>query len=383
MLSKRVNEIAPSLVFEILGKAQEMTARGDHVVNFSIGEPDFKTPDFVIAAAKKALDTGYIKYTPTRGLEKLRGVICDKLKRDNNLSYTPNQIVVSSGCKQSLYNALSALVNPGDEVIIFAPYWMTYTEQIKLCGGKVKIVKNFSPENLEKAITPKTKAVIINSPNNPSGAVYTQKEIESIARVIEKHPQVFVISDEIYEKLIYNGTKHYSIAGYNKTLCERTIVVNGLSKAFAMTGWRVGYTASSAEIAKAMDKFQSQTTQNVNTVAQYAAIEALSNPHGDETISKMANEFKRRSEYMTMRLSTMPKIKYTTPCGAFYVLIDITQIGKTATEVANRLLTEAKIAVVPADLFGAPGQIRLSYALSMEEIKQGLDRLEKFLYTVS
>jgi len=378
VISKRVNGITPSLVFKILQKAQEMNARGENVINFSVGEPDFKTPDYVVVAAKAAIDGGKTKYTATRGIPQLRQAICDKLKRDNNLVYTPDQIVVSNGCKQSIYNTLSCLVDPGDEVIIFAPYWLTYTEAIKLCGGVPVIVNQFKPEKLAKAITPKTKVVMLNSPNNPSGAVYTKDETDAMARIIEKHERIHVISDEIYEKLIYNGTKHYSIASY-KPLYERTIVINGLSKAYAMTGWRVGYTASSVEIANAIDAFQGHTTQNVNTPTQYAAIEALSNPRGDETIAKMVAEFKKRCEYMTARLSKMPQIKYTIPNGAFYVLIDITKIGKTATEVADRMLTEAKIAVVPADLFGASGFIRLSYALSMDEIKIGLDRLEKFL----
>jgi len=377
-LSKRASQITPSVVFGILQKAEEMNARGENVINFSVGEPDFKTPDYVISAAKKALDEGRTRYTATGGIEKLRQAICDKLKRDNGLIYSSAQIVVSNGCKQSLYNALSCLVDPADEVILFAPYWMTYPEQIKLCNGKTKIVKEFSAKALEAAITPKTKVVLINSPNNPSGAVYTQQQIEEVAKVLEKHPKIFIISDEIYEKLIYNGTKHYSIANYNKAIFDRTIVINGLSKAYAMTGWRVGYTASSLEIAKAFNGFQSHTTQNVNTPAQYAAAEALSNLRGDETISKMVAEFKKRAEYMTSRLAKMPNIKYTTPQGAFYVLIDVTKFG-SAIDVANKLLTEYKIAVTPADLFGAKGFIRLSYALAMREIELGLDRLEKFL----
>jgi aspartate aminotransferase len=384
MISKRVSSISPSLVFEILAKANELNAQGANVINFSAGEPDFATPKYVIDAAEKAMRAGKTKYTATGGVPQLREAICKKLKNDNGLMYTTEQIVASNGCKQSLYNTLATLVDPGDEVIIFAPYWLTYTELIELCGGVPVVVNcdaesNFVPkaEQLEKAITPKTKVIMINSPNNPTGAVYPEKVLRELAAVIEKH-NVWVISDEIYEKLIYDGTAHYSIATYSERLYERTIAINGFSKAYAMTGWRIGYTASSLPIAKAIAAFQSHTTQNINTPTQFAGIEALLNPNGDATVAAMAEAFKERAAYMMKRLKAMPHITHTFPQGAFYILFNVTKLG-SAHDIANRMLNEAKIAVVPAESFGAPGFIRLSYALSMEEIKTGMDRLENFL----
>jgi len=384
MISKRASSISPSLVFSILEKAQKLQASGIDIINFSVGEPDFSTAEYIITAAKKAMDTGKTKYTATGGVEPLRQAICEKLKKDNGLQYSPDQIIVSNGCKQSLDNALACLVDPGDEVILFSPYWLTYPELVKICGGTPVIVEcdaanNYFPtaEQLEKAITPKTKVILLNTPCNPSGAVYPEKVIRELAAVIEK-TDAYVISDEIYEKLIYDGTKHYSIAAYSKKLYEKTIVINGFSKAFAMTGWRVGYLAASPKIAKAVIAFQSHVTQNINTPAQYAAIEALSNKQGDTVLKQMIAEFKKRAEYLISRLEKMPHISFTRPRGAFYVLIDVTKLGD-AFEIASQLLEKAHIAVVPGDPFGAGGTVRLSYALGMEEITKGMNRLEEFL----
>ena len=379
VVSKRVKEITPSLVFAICEKANKMKADGKDIVNFSVGEPDFGTPDYVIEAAGRAMNEGKTKYTETGGVLPLRKAVCEKLKSDSGLDYTPEQIVVSNGSKHSLFNTLSCLVDPGDEVIIFAPYWLTYPEVVKICGGVPVIVDN--KKKLASAITSKTKVIIINSPNNPSGEVLSKAQITEMAAVIEKH-DVWVISDEIYEKLIYDmppGSGVYSIAAHSKRLYERTIIINGLSKAYAMTGWRVGFSASSVEIAKAIRTFQSHTLQSVSAPNQYAAAEALSNPKAGQTVANMVKQFKERRDYMLERLGNMPHIKFTKPQGAFYVLIDVRKLGYCAKDVADELLEKSHLAVTPCEAFGLPGYIRLSYALSMNEIKKGLDRLEKFL----
>jgi aspartate aminotransferase len=369
----------------MLDKANRMREAGRDIVNFCVGEPDFDTPEYVIDEAKRALDAGRTRYTATGGVPKLREAIAKKLLRDNGLKYEPEQIVASNGCKQSLFNTLMALVNAGDEVILFSPYWLTYPEIVKLVGG-VPVVVNCSPENgfvptaeqLSAAITPKTKLIILNSPNNPTGAVYTKDDICKLAKVIEKS-NAYVISDEIYEKLIFNGTKHYSIATYSKKLYDKTITINGLSKAYAMTGWRVGYSAANPEVANAISRFQSHITQNINTPSQYAAIEALSNPAGDTTIQNMVAEFKKRSIYMRERISKMPHVSYTVPNGAFYIMLDIRKLGRDAITIADELLEKINIVTVPCPAFGMDGFVRFSYALSMDEIKKGMDRLEEYL----
>lgn len=383
MISQRVAQIEPSLTLEITARANKMKASGIDVVVFAAGEPDMPTPAYICDGAKKAINEGKTKYTASSGILQLRTAICDKLKNDNELFYIPDQIVISNGAKQSLFNVIQALVNNGDEVIIPAPYWLTYPELVKLAGGVP--VYAFTEENnnfkltakqLESVITKNTKAVIINSPNNPTGAVYSKDELENIAKVA-KDAGIWIISDEIYEKLVYDGKKHFSIAALSKY--EKTVVINGFSKAYAMTGWRIGYSASSSLLAKAMDSFQSHTTSNINTPSQYAALEALTNKSGDNILDGMIKTFDERRKYMISRLKRMQNITFTVPEGAFYVLINISKLGKKAVEVASELLEKANIAAIPGESFGAPNHIRLSYALSMTDIEKGLDRLEKYL----
>ena len=392
-VSKKVAGIAPSLTLAISAKANELKAAGERVINFGVGEPDFNTPDHIIQAAKDALDAGYTKYVAAAGLPALKKAICKKLKNDNNLDYEPTQIVVSNGGKHALFNALYAIIEEGDEVIIPVPFWLSYPELVKICGGVPVFVHTtresaykMSPEQLEAAITPRTKALIFNSPSNPTGAVYTEEEIKKIAHVCEKHG-IIVISDEIYEKLIYGGGKHYSIAQVSPEMKELTIVVNGVSKSYAMTGWRLGYLAAPAAVAKAVGSFQSHTTSNVNTMTQYAAIAAL---EGDTApLNKMLEAFAARRLKMLEMLEDFKKygISYVKPDGAFYVMLVCDQFyGKSykgreikgSMDVADLLLTEEKVAVTPSVCFGDDTSIRLSYALSLEDMVEGLNKIADF-----
>lgn len=392
-VSKKVAGIAPSLTLAISAKANELKAAGERVINFGVGEPDFNTPEHIIQAAKDALDAGYTKYVAAAGLPALKKAICKKLKNDNNLDYEPSQIVVSNGGKHALFNALYAIVEEGDEVIIPVPFWLSYPELVKICGGVPVYVHTtrasaykMSPEQLEAAITPKTKALIFNSPSNPTGAVYTEEEIKKIAHVCEKHG-IIVISDEIYEKLVYGGQKHYSIAQASPEMKELTIVVNGVSKSYAMTGWRLGYLAAPAAVAKAVGSFQSHTTSNVNTMTQYAAIAAL---EGDTApLNKMLAAFAERRLKMLEMLEDFKKygISYVKPDGAFYVMLVCDHFyGKNykgreikgSMDVADLLLTEEKVAVTPSVCFGDDTSIRLSYALSLEDMVEGLNKIADF-----
>lgn len=393
-VSKKIASIAPSLTLAISAKANELKAAGERVINFGVGEPDFNTPEHIIQAAKDALDAGYTKYVAAAGLPALKKSICKKLKEDNNLEYEPSQIIVSNGGKHALYNALYAIIEDGDEVIIPVPYWLSYPELVKICGGVPVYVNTtrqsaykMSPEQLEAAITPKTKALIFNSPSNPTGAVYTEAEIKKIAHVCEKHG-IIVISDEIYEKLIYGGEKHYSIAQVSPQMKELTIVVNGVSKSYAMTGWRLGYLAAPAAVAKAVASFQSHTTSNVNTMTQYAAIAAL---EGDtKPLNTMLAAFAERRLKMLEMLDEFKKygISYVKPDGAFYVMLVCDHFyGKTyngreikgSMDVAELLLTEKKVAVTPSVCFGDDTSIRLSYALSLEDMVEGLNKIAEFI----
>ena len=392
-VSKKVAGIAPSLTLAISAKANELKAAGERVINFGVGEPDFNTPEHIIQAAKDALDAGYTKYVAAAGLPALKKAICKKLKNDNNLDYEPSQIIVSNGGKHALFNALYAIIEEGDEVIIPVPFWLSYPELVKICGGVPVYVHTtresaykMSPEQLEAAITPKTKALIFNSPSNPTGAVYTEEEIKKIAHVCEKHG-IIVISDEIYEKLIYGGEKHYSIAQVSPEMKELTIVVNGVSKSYAMTGWRLGYLAAPAAVAKAVASFQSHTTSNVNTMTQYAAIAAL---EGDTApLNKMLAAFAERRLKMLEMLEDFKKygISYVKPDGAFYVMLVCDHFyGKTwkgreikgSMDIADLLLTEEKVAVTPSVCFGDDTSIRLSYALSLEDMVEGLNKIADF-----
>lgn len=393
MISDRVKNIKPSLTLEITDKARKMKAEGISVIGFGAGETDFNTPDYINAAAKKAIDIGFTKYTPASGTPQLKKAICEKFLKDNGLYYEPEQIVVSSGAKSSLYHAICAMINPGDEVILPTPYWLTYPELIGLAQGKtvyVDCVKEngykMTADRLEKAITEKTKCVIINSPNNPTGAVYSEDELKSIAKVIEKHG-LYVISDEIYEKLVYGGAKHYSIACCSDYMKEHTVVVNGVSKSYAMTGWRIGYFAAPRDIAKAAASMQSHTASNPCSISQYASVEALTSPESDKFISEMQKTFDERRKYMVEVLQNTENVVCIEPKGAFYVFADVSACyGKKfngapingSLSFADAALNKG-VAVVPGLAFGDDNCIRLSYAISLSDIKEGLERLKLFI----
>lgn len=389
-LSVKNQAIAESMTLAITAKAKQMKADGVNVVSFGAGEPDFNTPEYIRSAAIARIEKGGNGYTAASGLPELKKAICDKLKRDNGLTYEPSQIVVSNGAKHSLANTLQAICNPGDEVIIPSPYWVSYYELTKLADATPVLVTaspedkfKVSADKIEAAVTDKTKAILLNSPNNPTGAVYTKEELQAIGDVAVKH-DLYIISDEIYEKLVY-GVEHVSIASLSEALYERTIVVNGLSKAYAMTGWRIGYTACSKEITKIMSNVQSHATSNPNTIAQYASVEAL---NGNQApIEEMRKAFDERRQYMVKTIKGIDGISCVEPEGAFYVMIDVSNyFGKTvggkaiegSIDFATALLEEMKVAVIPGIAFGVDKFIRLSYATSMANIEEGLKRIADF-----
>ena len=391
-LSRKAQAIEPSLTLAITAKAKEMKEKGIDVISFSAGEPDFNTPKNIINAAIKAMEDGNTKYTSVNGILQLREAICKKFKDDNGLEYNPSQIVVSTGAKQSLANTFLAILNPGDEVIVSTPYWVSYPELIKLADGKPVFVEGdeksnykFTKENLEKAVTAKTKAIVLNTPNNPTGTIYNKEELEVIADFAKKY-DIIIISDEMYEKLIYDNENHISIASLSKDAYERTIVINGLSKSYAMTGWRIGYCAASEKIAKLMISIQSHVTSNVCSITQYAALEALNGPQ--DKITKMINEFEKRRNYMINRIESIDNLSIVKPKGAFYIMINIENcLGKEingkilndSMEFCASLLENEKLAVIPGKAFGLNNYIRVSYATSMEAIKEGLNRIESFI----
>ena len=391
-LSRKAQAIEPSLTLAITAKAKEMKEKGIDVISFSAGEPDFNTPKNIINAAIKAMEDGNTKYTSVNGILQLREAICKKFKDDNGLEYNPSQIVVSTGAKQSLANTFLAILNPGDEVIVSTPYWVSYPELIKLADGKPVFVEGdeksnykFTKENLEKAVTAKTKAIVLNTPNNPTGTIYNKEELEVIADFAKKY-NIIIISDEMYEKLIYDNENHISIASLSKDAYERTIVINGLSKSYAMTGWRIGYCAASEKIAKLMISIQSHVTSNVCSITQYAALEALNGPQDE--ITKMINEFEKRRNYMINRIESIDNLSIVKPKGAFYIMINIEnclckeingKILNDSMEFCASLLENEKLAVIPGKAFGLNNYIRVSYATSMEAIKEGLNRIESFI----
>lgn len=390
-LSSRVKNIAPSPTLSIDAKTKELVAQGRDIVNLSVGEPDYGTPEAAGQAAIEAIQSGFTKYTAVAGINNLRKRIAQKLQEENNLAYEMNDIIVSNGAKHSLFNAFIALCNDGDEVILPAPYWVSYPEMIRLAGGVPVIIETdestgfkLTPEMLANAITPKTKALLLNSPSNPTGAVYSPDELKALADVIEKH-EFYVISDEIYEKLVY-GVEQISIASISPEMKKRTLTVNGFSKAFAMTGWRVGYIAADSSVVKAMTNFQSQITSNPSSISQKAAEKAL-----DCFDPNNVAVFNKRRDYILRRISEMPFISCLEPQGAFYVFPNIAEvIGRTyrgqtidsATAFASLLLEYAEIALVPGEGFGAPNNIRISYAVSDENLAKAMDRLEAFLKEV-
>lgn len=392
ILSKKAEQIQPSITLAITAKAKKMKVEGIDVIGFGAGEPDFNTPENIQNAAIDAIRQGFTKYTPASGTIELKEAIVDKFSKDNDLQYKTSQIVVSTGAKQSLANAFSATLNPGDEVIVPIPYWVSYPELIKLADGVPVFVETseensfkYTIEALRKAITEKTKMILLNSPNNPTGNVYNKEELTAIAE-LAKEKDILILSDEIYEKLIYGDTKHISIASLSEDAYNRTIVINGVSKAYSMTGWRIGYAASSEEITKLMSNIQSHTTSNPNSIAQYASVAALKG--NDEQMEKMVTEFKHRRECMVNKINSIDGVSCINPEGAFYVMMNISKVfGKkcNGTEIkdsisfSDQLLDKEKVAVIPGIGFGVDNYVRLSYATSMGNIKNGLDRIEKFV----
>lgn len=391
-LSKRGLGIAPSMTLTIDAKAKQMKAQGLDVVGFGAGEPDFPTPKWIVDAAKEALDKGMTRYTPADGTEDIKKAICEKLLTDNGLQYVPQQIVVSNGAKHSLYNIFQAILNPGDEVIIPGPYWVSYPEMVRMADGVPVFVPTQESDgfllkqaDLQNAITPKTKILVLNNPGNPCGNLYTKTDLEWIAMLAVEH-QFYVISDEIYEELTYDGDRPISIASLGEDIYNLTIIVNGVSKAYAMTGWRIGYTASHKDVAKVMASLQSHATSNPNSVAQHAAAVALRG--GKDDINAMREEFKRRRDYMVKRINSIPGVSCRTPGGAFYCMMNVTKLfgksyqGKIINDsmtLCSLLLEEKYVAMVPGIAFGDDRLVRLSYATSMELIEKGLDRFADFV----
>lgn len=390
--SKKAQAVSPSTTLAIDAKAKKMKADGINVIGFGAGEPDFDTPVHIKEAAIKAINEGFTKYTPAAGTLELREAICRKFKKDNGLDYTSAQIVVSNGAKHSLLNTFQAILNPGDEVILPSPYWVSYPEMIKLADGVTVLLETteennfkFKTGDLLRKITSKTKALVLNSPSNPTGMVYSKDELMEIAKIaVDK--EIFVISDEIYEELIYDGLSHISIASLGERIKDLTIVVNGVSKAYSMTGWRIGYTASNPEIAKIMSNVQSHATSNPNSIAQKASVAALEGLKDD--IAAMREEYQKRRNYMVEKINSIPGLSCKKPSGAFYVMMNISKLmGKSyqgstinnSDEFADVLLEKANVAVVPGSGFGVQGYVRLSYATSMANIEEGLSRIEKFV----
>lgn len=398
-LARRVSEVSESITLAVSSKAAALRKAGVDVVGFGAGEPDFDTPAFIKDAAKAALDKGQTKYTPTPCFPELKDAISRKFKAENGLDYPPAQVTTGAGGKMCLYLAFQALVNPGDEVIIPAPYWVSYPEQVKLCGGVSVIVKGeesrgfrITPEQLEKAITPRTKVFLMNSPSNPAGHAYTPEEQKALAEVIARHPHVWVFSDEIYEKLVYGGLKSVSFATLHPDLPRRTVTFGCHSKSFAMTGWRVGYAGGPKEVIDAMNKLQGQMSSHITSFTQIPSAIALTDPRGLESIEEMRKQFEVRGMHMWTRLSELPGVTCVKPQGAFYCFPNVSKhYGKSAgvTKITDAvsfsaaLLDQAHVAVVPGNDSGFETHVRLSFATSMEQIDKGIDRVARWLSTLA
>jgi aspartate aminotransferase len=382
-LAERLKKINPSSTLAITSKAKKLKSEGKDIVNFAAGEPDFDTPDFIKDAAIKAVNSGFTKYTPTTGILELKKLICQKFKKDNSLEYSADQIIVSNGAKHSIYNALMVLLNRADEVLIPLPYWVSYPEMVNLCEATPRFIKTTAANNFKisvtdfvKNITPKTKIIILNSPSNPTGSVYNRSELEAIARIcVEKN--IFVISDEIYEKIIFDGLIHESIASFNKDIYNLTITVNGLSKSHSMTGWRIGYLGAPLDVANAISKLQDHSTSNPNSIAQKAAVAALS--AAEDFSDKWRQEFTQRRDYLAQRLKNIKNLSFSLPQGAFYMFCDISKTRLDSLTFTNRLLDEEYVSVIPGVSFGMDDQIRISFATSLVELKKGMDRIEKWV----
>jgi aspartate aminotransferase len=391
-LSSRASAVQASTTIAIDSMYKKMRAEGIDVIGFGAGEPDFNTPVFIKAAGIRAIEANMTRYTPASGLESLREAICARMKEDCGLIYSPSEIVVASGAKHNVYIALNALLDPGDEVILPAPFWVSYYEMILMSGGVPVTVSakesddfKLSPAMLEAAITPKTKALILNNPSNPTGMLYTKEELMDIANLCVKH-DLYVIADEIYYELVYDGLKFFSFAALGEQIKDRTILINGVSKSYAMTGWRVGYAAANAKIAKVMANYLSHSTSAPSTISQIAATEALTGPQAE--VETMRKEFEARRNYIVARMNQIPGVSCRMPHGAFYVMMNLEKlVGRTidgikikdADTFAAAFLEKGLVATVPCTGFGAPYHVRWSYATSMDNIKEGMDRLERFL----
>lgn len=382
-LAARVGKVPPSLTLVISAKAKEMQAEGIDVCSFSAGEPDFDTPEHIKAAAQKALDIGKTKYGPAAGEPKLREAIAQKLSRENGLNYKAENIIVTNGGKHSLFNLMMALIEPGDEVIIPAPYWLSYPEMVKLMGGEPVILPTdartnykVTPEQLRQAITSKTKLFVLNSPSNPTGMVYSPAEVKALAEVIVEK-DILVVSDEIYEKIIYDDIQHLSIGAVSSDVLNNTIISSGFAKAYSMTGWRIGYLAAPVELINATVKIQGHSTSNVCTFAQYGAIAALES--SQDCVEKMRQAFAKRRQVIYDLLNAIPGITCNKPEGAFYMFVNISKISSSSLEFCNALLAEQNVAVIPGIAFGADDHIRISYATDLATIEKGMARLDKFV----
>jgi aspartate aminotransferase len=385
-INRRVKNVLGSTTLAITARAKELQAQGLDVVNFAAGEPDFDTPDSIKKAGINAIENGFTKYTPSTGMVELRKAIAVKLKKDNNLEYSPNQIAVSCGAKHSIFNLIQVLVDDGDEVLIPSPYWVSYPEMVKIAGGINVFVPTgwetgfkVNPAILQQYITPNTKVLFINSPSNPTGVVYTKSELRAIADICVKN-RIYMISDEIYEKLIYDTSEYSSVAALSKDIYDWTITVNGVSKAYSMTGWRIGYAAGPQAIMDYVKNFQDHTTSNPTSISQAAALAALSLP--DQEIEVMRKEFKDRRELMMSVLKDIPEVRFVRPDGAFYIFCDISKLGDSDA-VAKMILNEVNVAMIPGSGFGAPDFVRLSFATSQERIKEGIHRIGQWIKTRS
>lgn len=382
-LNRRVTSLTPSITLALTAKAKDLKAKGVDVINFAGGEPDFDTAQFIKDAATKALSEGMTRYTPESGILALREAIAEKLKRDNGLTYKPEQIVVTVGAKHAVYNAISVLADEGDEVLVPAPYWLSYPEMVKMAGAKSVVVPTLesqefklTPSQLKQFITPASKVLILNSPSNPSGTVYSKDELTQIVRVAVEHG-IFVISDEIYETLVYDQARHFAAASLDPAFKDWVITINGLSKSYAMTGWRLGYLAAPSEIAKAAASLQSHQTSNVTSFIQPAAAEALRN--GAQEAERIRNVFSKRRELIVSALKTIPGFSFPVPMGAFYVFVNMASTGLSSLEFSQRLLDEAHVALIPGAPFGADKYVRISFATSEDQIKKGIDRISSWL----
>lgn len=388
-LANRTQAVKPSATITINTKASQLKAQGIDVINLSVGEPDFDTPDFIKEAAIAAIHAGHTKYTAVDGIPPLKEAIIQKFKNENNLSYAADQILVSCGAKQSIYNLAQAILNDGDEVIIPSPYWVSYPAMVSLAGGKSVFVKTtvenrflLTAEQLEQAITPKTRLLILNSPSNPTGMAYQKADLEKLANVLIKHPNITIVSDDMYEHILWGMNNYLNLVNVCPELADRTIVCNGVSKSYAMTGWRIGYAAGPASIIKAMKKIQSHSTSNPTSISQYAAVAALNGDH--EFVDNIKNIFKERHDYIQQALAAIPGVICPPADGAFYVFPNVDkaierQGLKDDVELAELILEKAHVAVVPGTEFGAPGFIRLSYAISIETLKQAIERMTPYI----